>query len=42
MKKQGVWELFVAKVDARTGEVRKRRDVSETKNGYGRGNCTWR
>jgi len=26
MKKQGVWELFVAEVDARTGEVRKRRD----------------
>jgi hypothetical protein len=26
MKKQGVWELFVAKVGARTGEVRKRGD----------------
>jgi len=28
MKKYGVWELFVAEVDARTGEVRKRRDGS--------------
>jgi hypothetical protein len=24
MKKLGVWELFVAKVDARTGEARNR------------------
>jgi hypothetical protein len=26
MKKQGVWELFVAEVNARTGEVSVRRD----------------
>jgi hypothetical protein len=26
MKKQRLWELFVAEADARTGEVRKRRD----------------
>jgi hypothetical protein len=26
MKKQGVWELFVAEVGARTGEARKRSD----------------
>jgi hypothetical protein len=26
MKKQRVWELFVAEVEASTGEVRKRRD----------------
>jgi hypothetical protein len=26
IKKQGLWELFVAEVDARTGEVRNRRD----------------
>jgi hypothetical protein len=26
LKKQGVWELFFAEIDARAGEVRKRRD----------------